>query len=240
MEPTLFPGDIIMVSKMSYGTRVIKFGEFLKKKESKYFRTKGWTSIKKGDVFVFNWPNYEKFNENGYGIYGDYVIKRCFGLPGDCITIRNKEEDKTRRLYTKYQDRYTLFPNDSALKWTLDNYGPLYIPAKGDQIILSKKNVMWYKDILQYENPSYHIKDSCLINREAKNILSYIFKHNYYFMLGDNFYNSEDSRYWGLVPEDNIIGKAVVVLFSLDLQKDGFKKIRMNRIIKGLNQQSSK
>jgi signal peptidase I len=229
MDPSILPGDILLISKMSYGTRLVKLNN---QKKVGYFRTKGFSSIKKNDVFVFNWPNYEKFSETGFGIYGDYVVKRCFGLPGDSVNIKKAERSEDDGNGRYYGESPSLFPHDSTLTWTVDKYGPLYVPAKGDSMILTKRNVAWYKDILQFENPDCKIIDSFLITTLGDTITDYKFKHNYYFMLGDNFYHSEDSRYWGFVPDDNIIGKAVVVLFSIDKQGKGFKKIRWNRIMK--------
>lgn len=231
MEPGLLTGDIIMVSKMSYGARVLKVKKFYKQNIVEYSRTKGWTSIKRNDIFVFNWPKYKKFSQKGYGIYGDYVVKRCFGLPGESLIIKDSEQPKNEA-FGLYGEPPSLFPHDSTLKWTVENYGPLYVPAKGDSILLTKKNVSWYKDVLQFENPGSKIIDSCLITIEGKTITSHTFKHNYYFMLGDNFYHSEDSRYWGFVPDDNIVGKAVLVLFSIDKREKGFKKIRWGRVMK--------
>lgn len=230
MEPALLPGDIIIVSKMSYGARVLKPGKFFKQKKVEYIRAKGWRSIRKGDIFVFNWPNYNATFDSNITYYGDPVVKRCYGLPGDAVLIRN-EGIRNEGVKNKGV-KNDLFPHDSTLGWSVDNYGPLYVPAKGGQIELIKRNVSWYKDILRYENPSYQIKDSCLITNDGKRIIRYSFKHNYYFMLGDNFYGSEDSRFWGFVPDGNVIGKTCFVLFSLDPVADGFKKIRWNRIMK--------
>jgi len=124
-----------------------------------------------------------------------------------------------------------LFPFDSALNWTLDNYGPIYVPKKGENIKLNTETLKWYKYIISYENPQYSIIDSTLIS-EAKPLLNYTFKHNYYFMIGDNFYFSNDSRHWGFIQDDNIIGKVIFVIFSINTEEKGIKKIRWNRILK--------
>lgn len=238
MEPALLPGDIILVSKMSYGARILKPVKFFKQKKVEYIRTNGWSSVRKGDIFVFNWPKYRKFADSGSTIYGACVVKRCYGIPGDNVLIKNEGKKELRKEGIKNEGRVdfhkdlNLFPYDSTLGWSIDNYGPLYVPAKGKTLELSKRNVSWYKDILRFENPGYHIEDSCLITKDGKRIIQYSFKHNYYFMLGDNFYGSEDSRFWGFVPDDNVIGKTCFVLFSLDPVADGLKKIRWNRIMK--------
>jgi signal peptidase I len=234
MEPSLLPGDIIIVSKMSYGARVLKPVKFFKQKKIEYIRTKGWSSVKKGDIFVFNWPNYNATFDSTITYYGDPVVKRCYGLPGDSVIIKNEgiKNEGMKELRIEGIKELNLFPHDSTLRWKVNNYGPLYVPAKGGSLELTKRNVSWYKDILLYENPVYQIKDSCLMTDEGERILQYSFKHNYYFMLGDNFYGSEDSRFWGFVPDANVIGKIGFVLFSIDPNENGFKKIRWKRIMK--------
>jgi signal peptidase I len=230
MEPTLIPGDYIMVSKMSYGARLLKWRKFFHEKKIEYVRTKGWGHIKKNDVFVFNWPNYGTLKGSFSNMFGDCVVKRCYGLPGDTMKIKNEEIKGMKGMKGDLEGpKADLFPHDSTLQWTLNSYGPLYVPAKGDTIYLSKKNVAHYIDILRYENPGAKIEDSILFVNNTP-VTNYIFKHNYYFMLGDNFYGSQDSRYWGLVPEENIIGKAVLIFFSNG--ENGFLWKRLDKLIK--------
>lgn len=229
MEPELLPGDIILVSKMSYGARLLNPVKFFKHKQIEYVRTKGWGPIKKGDIFVFNWPRYNISYNSGLSIYGGFVVKRCYGLPGDSVLIKNIRINNER--IADIQQIDNLFPHDSLLDWSLNNYGPLYVPAKGRSMKLTKRNVCWYKDILLYENPNSYIKDSSLIEDDNP-VLQYTFQHNYYFMLGDNFYNSEDSRYWGFVPDGNVISKVAVVLFSIDPNGYGLNKFRWSRVLK--------
>jgi signal peptidase I len=233
METTLLPGDIIMVSKMSYGTRFFNPCIFLKNKKIDYIRTKGWSSIKKGDIFVFNWLRDNVFSDSSESIFGDYVVKRCYGMPGDTVLINNERGNKIKRSeeISAIQLKNNLFPFDSMINWSVDHYGPLYVPAKGQTMKLTKRNVYWYKDILRYEIPQSQIEDSSIIIN-GKPVLRYTFKHNYYFMVGDNFYFSQDSRYLGFVPGDNIIGKSVLILYSIDPNNNGFKKIRWGRFFK--------
>lgn len=240
MEPAMLPGDIILVSKMTYGVRLLNPVIYFKQKKIEYFRTRGWSSIKKGDTFVFNWPEFKKSTDSSTDIYGDCLVKRCYTLPEDTVIIKNERIINEKNNYGgeiyepgmgDIQRKHNLFPRDSSLRWSLDKYGPLYVPGRGQTINLTKQIVYWYKDILLYENPNARIKDSTLVI-DGKTVLKYTFQHNYYFMLGDNFYNSYDSRYWGFLPDANVIGKAIVVLFSIDPYENGLKKIRWRRFFK--------
>ncbi len=122
------------------------------------------------------------------------------------------------------------FPYDTALfKWSEDNFGSLWVPQKGKSIELSEKNRMLYKRVIQvYENNNWEERDGkVLINGLETD--SYTFKMNYYWMMGDNRHNSQDSRFWGFVPEDHIVGKASLIWFSW---KNGPRWNRIFRKIK--------
>jgi signal peptidase I len=105
-----------------------------------------------------------------------------------------------------------LFPHDPNFKWNSDFYGPLQVPAKGKTVQLTTKNISLYRNcIADYENNTMEVKhDSIFINKVYAP--SYTFKLDYFFVLGDNRYDSEDSRYWGFVPESHLIGKASLLL----------------------------
>lgn len=125
-----------------------------------------------------------------------------------------------------------LFPFTGNLKWTRDNYGPLWIPQKGATVQLDSLNLPLYARIITaYEKNKLDVKaDGIYINGEKTN--NYTFKQNYYFMMGDNRHNSLDSRYWGFVPEDHIVGTPSVVWFSTDKYKSFPANIRWKRIFK--------
>ena len=121
----------------------------------------------------------------------------------------------------------SIFPNDSQYDWTVDNFGPILVPKKGATVELNIKTLALYRRIIKnYENNELKVNgDQILINGEVAT--SYTFKMDYYWMMGDNRHNSQDSRYWGFVPEDHIVGKAVFVWMSWDAQQG---EIRWDRL----------
>ena len=124
------------------------------------------------------------------------------------------------------------FPYDKHFNWTRDNFGPMVITAKGMTVNISLANIALYdKIIVNYELNKLEIKgNKIFIN--GKESTKYTFKMNYYWMMGDNRHNSADSRYWGFVPEDHIVGKAVFVWLSLDKNKSFPSNIRWNKMFR--------
>lgn len=130
-----------------------------------------------------------------------------------------------------------VFPQKpSRYAWNKDNFGPLYIPKKNTTVNITPETLPLYARIITaYEhNPNAKIQDGKLF-LNGKEVKRYTFKQNYYFMMGDNRHNSEDSRYWGFVPEDHVVGKAVFVWMSLDPNKDFLNKVRWNRLFTSIN-----
>ena len=131
-------------------------------------------------------------------------------------------------------DQYVgdLYPLNAVTGWTRDNYGPVWIPQKGKSIRLTMDNIAVYeRPIRIYEGNDLEVKNGHIyINGKIAN--SYTFKMDYYWMMGDNRHNSADSRYWGFVPEDHIVGKPIFIWWSSDPDRKGFEGVRWSRLFR--------
>lgn len=125
-----------------------------------------------------------------------------------------------------------VFPNVTKLNWNIDNYGPVYIPEKGKTVVLNMETLPFYKQIIvEYEKNSLQVDNGKIyLNGSSDAADSYTFQQDYYWMMGDNRHNSEDSRYWGFVPFDHVVGKPVFVWFSWDSGGKGLSKVRWERL----------
>ncbi|MFV0503584.1 MAG: signal peptidase I [Lachnospirales bacterium] len=287
MNSTLYSGDVILVNKLKYGPKLprspfeiplVNISLYFNKKAKErikenwwaYKRLSGLSQVKQGDIFVFSLGLSRNF----------FVVKRCSGLPGDTLQIKNgkvytngnlyNETDnimnsfefriENRQLLHKQLDSLSistyinysqpktgtailskkeanLFQGFTSIsdfqlkidtfdvkktvlrasehnKWTYDNMGPIVIPKKGMTIALKPSVALLYGEIMKlHEKNPVEIKDDrCYIYGQEKS--SYTFKQNYYFMMGDNRKKTIDSRSWGFLPEENIIGKVQCVLWS--------------------------
>jgi signal peptidase I len=125
-----------------------------------------------------------------------------------------------------------IFPHSQDYRWTGDNFGPVKVPKKGDSIWIDMINLPLYKRIIEvYEHNELKLTGGDLYMNGAP-LSSYTFKMDYYFVTGDNHHNSADSRYWGFVPEDHLLGKAVTVWFSVEPDKPFLEGLRKERIFK--------
>ena len=141
-----------------------------------------------------------------------------------------KEWVEKKNMYSDY-----LFPFNPEFQWNIDHYGPLVIPKAGNSIEISVKNLpLYHRLISDYENNLLETRnDSIFIN--GNHATNYTFKMNYYFMMGDSRHHSSDSRYWGFVPEDHIVGKALFVLFSVNKNAPWYKKLRWERLFSSIS-----
>jgi signal peptidase I len=129
-------------------------------------------------------------------------------------------------------EEWDIYPLNGNKHWTRDNYGPVWIPQKGKSIKLSMDNIAVYeRPIRTYEGNTLEVRDGKIIIN-GKAATEYTFKMDYYWMMGDNRHNSLDSRYWGFVPEDHIVGKPIFIWWSSDPDRHGFGGIRWERIFR--------
>lgn len=312
MEKTLLPGDLIFVNKMAYGIRspitpltvplshhkmpfnnqIKSFSDLIQFPYLRFFKAE----VQRNDVVVFNYPRSTELPID----HRPFYIKRCIGLPGDTLKIKNKQvfingektafpknvsfnykvhsniklsndtllkygiteggrvggkgfyqltlsnNAKEALLKTTYINTIKplkvdpvgyadyIFPFHKSYQWNIDYFGEVLIPKKGQQVVLNTVNIQLYKRIIEtYECNEFEMDENViLINKEVAT--TYTFKMDYYFMMGDNRHNSSDSRFWGFLPEDHIVGKASYVVLSVNKNQNLLKKYRWNRFFKEL------
>lgn len=128
-----------------------------------------------------------------------------------------------------------VFPHNKRFKWNIDNYGPLKMPAKGWTVPLNDSTLTLYRRAIEvYEENKVDVKGGDIFIN-GKKATAYTFKMNYYWMMGDNRHDSLDSRFWGYVPEDHIIGKAKLTWWSTDSTKNILTGVRWNRLMRPIN-----
>lgn len=257
MEDTILVGDFVLVNKFIYGStspRYIPFTEV----QLPYFQLPGFKDPQRGDIVVFEYPgDRDQLQASELGI--NYV-KRCIGVPGDTIMIIDKVvfvngEEFWIPPHIKYynginspflqpkpkgQREPRIFPK--GMPWNEDNYGPIVVPKKGLKIPLNIYNVEEWRTIIDREYGKKVVDiDGKVVTINGQPVSSYSFKKDYYFMMGDNRDDSLDSRFWGFVPDDLIVGEAFITLFSWDREipfSQLFKllgSIRLERVLKLLH-----
>lgn len=161
-------------------------------------------------------------NQNGYMPLTKKAVKVLSARKDLVASIRLNTDAATGEVY----------PLNAVTGWTRDNYGPIWIPKKGETVQLTLKNIALYeRPIRVYEHNQLDIRNG-RIYINGRETHSYTFKMDYYWMMGDNRHNSADSRYWGFVPEDHIVGKPIFIWWSSDPDRRGFSGIRWNRLFR--------
>ena len=165
MEPELTIGDNVLVNKLTTGPRLFNIFASMRNEQTEIYRIPGFKKIKRNDILVFNFPHPNNWNKIEMHIL-KYYIKRCIGLPGDTLSIRNGsfhvegvqiplgniESQKEIAVTEKFQDEiFHSFPYDSIIGWNIKDFGPLYIPKKRDSITLDQTNYRLYKKLIEWE-----------------------------------------------------------------------------------------
>lgn len=233
MFPTLKSGDKILVNKMIKGARLFDVVSALDNEEVTIYRIPGFGDFKRNDVLVFNFPyQVNRWDSIRMDVL-QYYAKRCIALPGDTLEIRNgfykirgyKEQVgnlKAQQYLANLQHlkeheiAVETFPFDDQLNWNIYEFGPLLIPQKGYEATMNRINFLCYRQLISWEQKKHlWLKDGQIFLGDSL-ISQYRFEKNYYFVSGDNMINSQDSRYWGMVPEEYIVGKATHIWYSED------------------------
>jgi signal peptidase I len=125
------------------------------------------------------------------------------------------------------------YPSSALFPWNADHFGPVTVPAKGMTMPINEKNLAQYERVITYHEGHKDVQiDNSQLWIEGKQVETYTFQQDYYFMMGDNRHNSQDTRFWSFVPQDHIVGKAVFILLSLDPNEKFLSKIRWRRIFR--------
>ncbi len=145
--------------------------------------------------------------------------------------IRKLQNVLSVERYTEQGSSPAVYPHDNREGWNADNYGPIWIPKRGEEILLTAENLPLYERVIRvYEGNSLEIEADGTIRINGEVCDRYTFRMDYYWMMGDNHHNSADSRYWGFVPEDHIVGRAAWIWLSLDNERAFPENIRWERL----------
>ena len=244
MNPTLLPGDRVIVDKRILGARIYSDFDFnLEGGDLHSWRTRGLRSLKHNDIVVFNFPHHDwriSF------IINNVYCKRIIALPGDSLNIvnghyRNNNYEGVLGLEAM-QERLEhtpdsllcpwslpTIPHHERFGWTIRNFGPMYMPRKGDIVKVTPYEATLYNIFLAWETGK-----TIRCNWGTGEVWAgdvplkqHRWQHNYYFMAGDNVLDSNDSRYWGLVPEEYIVGVVKCITYSVDSKTGERRKDRL-------------
>lgn len=221
MENEVLTGELLFVNKFIYGgtsPRNVMFTNV----RLPWFKVPGFRDVERGDVIVFVFPGMRDEIEPVDFVF---YLKRCVGLPGDTILVkdrilyvngqqmpfpRNTKFDMQRPFVQGEVDQ-GIFPPGAP--WNQDQYGPLVVPAKGMVIALNSENVRRWEVFIRREGHTVEVQGEYVMI-DGKPAKEYVAERDYMFGMGDHRDNSLDSRYWGFIPKDNLVGSPLVVYWS--------------------------
>jgi len=245
MENTLLPGDFILVNIAAYKLNTpseIPLLGFPVQPLNLF----NFAKPKVNDIVLIELPS---FYTSGYSKHKTHLIKRIIAGQGDTLQIINKKifvngiekflpstsKHSFKVIKPQGVEAEGIFYKGSG--WNGDNYGPIIIPAKGDAIPINPKTIGIWKQLIVLEYNDLVVREEgSVVTIDDKPVQNYIVKKDHYFVIGDNFDNSRDSRYFGFINEDLILGKVMFIYWSMDpYKKDGsfFSRNRWDRIFKG-------
>lgn len=225
MENTLLVGDFLLVTKFTYGAttpRNVPFTDI----RIPYVKLPGFKDPKLGDIIVFDFPG-DRDDKISKEVLN--YIKRCVGLPGDSIKVINKvlynngvpfPNPPNSKFISPLQNvnmsNPRIFPRGSG--WNEDNYGPIRVPKEGDKIKIDSSNFDSWKMFVIKEGRKIEIRSDKMVYVDDQPLTDgfYTVKRDYLFMMGDNRNNSLDSRFWGFMPRENVVGEAFLIYWSWD------------------------
>ena len=245
MQPTLHSGDNILVNKSIMGARIFNIWDAAEEKEVEIHRLPGLGRVKRNDVLVFHYP-YPHKNDSLSMHLLKYYVKRCIALPGDTMGIREghyyikgmdepignvEAQERIARLDKEDARGIVMdaYPWDKYIDWTIQDFGPLHVPAAGQTVAMDSTAMKLYRKLIEWEQKKLMTREGNKVYLGDSLIQEYRFKENYYFVGGDYMENSKDSRYWGLLPEPYIVGVATRIWKSVDKSTG---KIRWDRVMK--------
>lgn len=221
MEDTVAIGDRLFVNKFIYGGST-PYAIPLTSIRVPHLRVPGFRSVARGDVIVFDWPGNRDDVEKPPQMW---YLKRCIGLPGDTIEIKNKVVYVNGSLMTDPPHakhiRDNILPPGMANRMIFplgsdfneDNYGPIVVPRKGMKIPLNVANFMGWEVFIRREGHTAELQDG-RARIDGRDSPEYTVQRDYVFAMGDNRDNSQDSRFWGFVPIEDVIGTPMIVYWS--------------------------
>ena len=245
MQPALQPGDNILVNKSIMGARIFNIWDVAENKKVEIHRLPGMGKVKRNDVLVFHYPYPHKNDRLSMHLL-NYYVKRCIALPGDTMGIREgryyikgmdgpignvEAQERIARLDKEDARGIVMdtYPWDKYINWTIQDFGPLHVPARGQTVAMDSTAVKLYRNLVEWEQQKKLIFQGKDVFLGDSVIQEYRFRENYYFVGGDYMENSKDSRYWGLLPEPYIVGVATRIWKSVDKSTG---KIRWDRVMK--------